>query len=123
MKPELSEDRWDHIGIPGQSRIESLLYNRTAESLVAVASRRLDDGLEVRRFYYRRLPWELYSPVGVGHPMESQNGAVCSWDTPFLFFNVWRFLVLLSLIYGGCRALLSSDWFRRGGNSPVAVCQ
>jgi len=34
-----------------------------------------------------------------------------------------RKLLLLSLIYGGCRALLSSDWFRRGGNSPVGVCQ
>jgi hypothetical protein len=91
MKPELPDGHWEHIGIPGRSRIDTLLYSRTAESLVAVTSRRLEDGLEVQRLYYRRLPWELYSPVSTRHPMESQRDAICCWDAPFLFFNVWRY--------------------------------
>lgn len=91
MKPEEPVRPWEHIEIPGLSRIRALLCSRAAESLVVVTSQRLEEGMEVRRLYYRRLPWELYSPVSVRHPLESQQDATCCWDAPFLFYNEMRF--------------------------------
>lgn len=91
MKPEKPISPWEHIGISGPSSINALLYSRAAGSLVAVTSLRLEEGMEVRRLYYRQLPWELYRPVSVCHPLESQQDAICSWDAPYLFYNEMRF--------------------------------
>jgi hypothetical protein len=91
MNPALRGGRWGHIGLYGPSHVETLLYSPTAASLVAVTSRRLEEGFEVRRLYYRPVSWGLYMPVGVRHPMETQNDAVCCCDAPYLFFNVWRY--------------------------------
>jgi hypothetical protein len=91
MRPELPPGPWEHIGILGPSRIEGLLFSQATESLVAVTCQRLAAGMEVRRLYYRRLPEELYRPVSVRHPLESQVDAVCCGNAPVLLFNEMRF--------------------------------
>lgn len=71
--------------------VKGLLYNRRANTLVAVMHRRPEPGPPVERLYYRRLPGESYQPVDVRHEFESQETAHCCDGSPYLVFNVMRF--------------------------------
>jgi len=91
MKFLLPEERWKGSGIPAQSQVHALLYNRPTNSLVAVTARELDDGMQFQRLYYRRLPAEVYRPVGARDLLEDQKDPICCASAPFLFFNEMRY--------------------------------
>jgi hypothetical protein len=87
MKSLVPEEPFIEVGIPGQTAIQGLLYNRSAGSLVAIARRELELRPTVYRLYYRRLPDETYQPVGIRHELESQQDPLSCEATPFLIFN------------------------------------
>jgi len=91
MEFSLPEGPWADVGIPGHCRIRGLLYNRASESLVAIARSALEEQPPLQRLYYRHLPETTYRAVGIRHPLESQDDALCCEDAPFLIFNELRF--------------------------------
>jgi len=86
MKPLWPDEPLDAARPPGH--VHGLLYNRAAETLVAIMVR---SEPPAHRLYYRRLPGTAYCPVGVRHELESQWDAHCCEQTPFLIFNEMRF--------------------------------
>ncbi len=71
--------------------VHALLYNRPADTLVAVIARGSPPGPPLHRIYARRLPAAAYRPIGVRHELESQQDARCCERAPLLIFNEFRF--------------------------------
>lgn len=72
MEPLFPHPPWMQVGLPAQSRVSRLLYNRPANCLVAVASQEGEGGITFGRLYYRHLPRETYDPVAAYDLLESQ---------------------------------------------------
>jgi hypothetical protein len=89
MKSQGSDEPTD-AGRP-RGCVDSLLYNRPADTLVAVMAQGSEPGPPVHRLYARRLPEVTYRPIGVRHELESQNDAHSCERAPLLIYNELRF--------------------------------
>ena len=92
MPGKSNHEPWIDAGIPGQCRVERLLYNRPSNTLVAVVNTLVEGSkLSVFRHYVRAATATHYSPVNARHDCESQMSAACCEAAPFMIYNEWRF--------------------------------
>jgi hypothetical protein len=98
---------WANIGMPEQVRILRLMYNATAQGLVAEVLTHIEPGkgLAVKRLYYRSVDASRYRPVPSASTLVThEDGASCA-AAAFVIYNELRFRTAESDVDSG-----AADW-------------